>query len=103
MGSWPEPVELRGGIWRGCGRRCMVQVCRSGIVSGFVRVDEQLEGDLFFYREPVDGSQVLGDMFLAWEVKDKFGSAILDGMQLFDVSRRGAGVESVAVLKLACY
>ncbi|KAJ1204257.1 hypothetical protein NDU88_008038 [Pleurodeles waltl] len=91
-------AELSGGDVEA---ESVVQVGRSVVVECFVCVGEELEGDYLVDGEPVQVSQVGGDVAVAGYVEDKSGGGVLDALEALQVLGRDACVEYVAVVELA--
>ncbi|KAJ1189217.1 hypothetical protein NDU88_005967 [Pleurodeles waltl] len=78
-----------------------VEVFRSLVVEGFVCVGEKSKGDPFADWEPMQVSQVCGDVAVAGYVEDEACRCVLNALQAILEFGCGPGVEGVAVVQAA--
>ncbi|KAJ1214062.1 hypothetical protein NDU88_001690 [Pleurodeles waltl] len=78
-----------------------VEVFRSLVVEGFVCVGEKSKGDPFADWEPMQVSQVCGDVAVAGHVEDEAGRGVLNALQAILEFGCGPSVEGVAVVQVA--
>ena len=78
--------------------QAMADVGWSLVVQGLVGVDEQLELAPLLYWEPVEFSEVRGDVGSPGEVEDESGSGVLCGLESLQKVCGESFVECVVVV-----